>query len=109
MFIIQKLYTSGEKFKEAGNFLEKSLGKEGAYNTPKPHQGVRNMKKRKGQADLQKSLTYSLVDRFGLMGDRGYRGCEYVEVCKSKEQKGIRQVKKRDYLTCLPLWLRYRL
>jgi glycine/serine hydroxymethyltransferase len=32
------------------------------------------------------------VDRFGLMGDRGYRGCEYVEVCESKEQKGIRQV-----------------
>jgi hypothetical protein len=33
-----------------------------------------------------------LVDRFGLIGDRGYRGCEYVEVCESKEQKGIRQV-----------------
>jgi hypothetical protein len=33
-----------------------------------------------------------LVDSFGLMGDRGYRGCEYVEVCESKEQKGIRQV-----------------
>jgi hypothetical protein len=32
------------------------------------------------------------VDSFGLMGDRGYRGCEYVEVCESKEQKGIRQV-----------------
>jgi hypothetical protein len=30
--------TSGEKFKEAGNFLEKSLGKEGAYNTTKHHQ-----------------------------------------------------------------------
>ena len=43
------------------------------------------------------------------MGDRGYRGCEYVEVCESKEQKGIRQVEERDYLTCLPLWLRYRL
>jgi len=26
------------------------------------------------------------------MGDKGYRGCEYVEVCESKEQKGIRQV-----------------
>ncbi|NAZ07081.1 MAG: hypothetical protein GU344_03880 [Thermocrinis sp.] len=67
------------------------------------------MKKRKGQADLQKSLTYSLVDSFGLMGDRGYRGCEYVEVCKSEEQKGIRQVEKRYYLTCLPFWLRCRL
>jgi len=33
-----------------------------------------------------------LVDSFGLMGDRGYRGCEYVEVCESKEQKGIRQM-----------------
>jgi hypothetical protein len=33
-----------------------------------------------------------LVDSFGLMGDRGYRGCEYVEVCESKEQKSIRQV-----------------
>jgi hypothetical protein len=33
-----------------------------------------------------------LVDSFGLMGDRGYKGCEYVEVCESKEQKGIRQV-----------------
>jgi hypothetical protein len=50
-----------------------------------------------------------LVDSFGLMGDRGYRGCEYVEVCESKEQKGIRQVEERDYFTCLPLWLRYRL
>jgi len=26
------------------------------------------------------------VDSFGLMGDRGYRGCEYVEVCESREQ-----------------------
>jgi hypothetical protein len=33
-----------------------------------------------------------LVDSFGLMGDRGYRGCEYVEVCESKERKSIRQV-----------------
>jgi hypothetical protein len=67
-----------------------------------------------------------LVDSFGLMGDRGYRGGEYVEVCESKEQKSIKaggrgceftdkafqpskQVEERDYLTCLPLWLRYRL
>jgi hypothetical protein len=67
-----------------------------------------------------------LVDSFGLMGDRGYRGCEYVEVCESKEKKGYKaggrgckftdrafqpseQVEERDYLTCLPLWLRYRL
>jgi hypothetical protein len=33
-----------------------------------------------------------LVESFGLMGDRGYRGCEYVEVCESKKQKGIRQM-----------------
>ena len=33
-----------------------------------------------------------LVDSFGLMGDRGYRGCEYVGVCESKEEKGIREV-----------------
>jgi hypothetical protein len=33
-----------------------------------------------------------LVNSFGLMGDSGYRGCEYVEVCESKEQKSIRQV-----------------
>jgi glycine/serine hydroxymethyltransferase len=50
------------------------------------------IRKRKRQADLQKPLTSSLVDSFGLMGDRGYRGCEYVEVCESKEQKAIRQV-----------------
>jgi len=50
------------------------------------------IRKRKGQADLQKCLTFSLVDSFGLMGDRGYRGCEYVGVCESKEKKGIRQV-----------------
>ncbi len=30
-----------------------------------------------------------LVDSFGLMGDRGYRGCEYVEVCESNEQNGV--------------------
>ena len=36
--------TSGEKFKEAGNLLGKSLGKEGAYNTHKPNQGGTKMK-----------------------------------------------------------------
>jgi glycine/serine hydroxymethyltransferase len=50
------------------------------------------IRKRKRQADLQKPLTSSLVNSFGLMGGRGYMGCEYVEVCESKEQKGIRQV-----------------
>ncbi len=39
----------------------------------------------------------------------GYRGCEYVEVCESKARKGIKQMEERDYLTSLPLWLRYRL
>jgi hypothetical protein len=67
------------------------------------------IRKRKRQAGLQKPPTSNLVDSFGLIGDRGYRGCEYVEVCKSKEQKGIREMEERDYLTCLPLWLRYRL
>ncbi len=32
----------------------------------------------------------------------------YAEECKSKEQESIRQVEGKDYLTCLPLWLRYR-
>ncbi|MCI4453334.1 MAG: hypothetical protein JHC25_00110 [Thermodesulfobacterium sp.] len=32
------------------------------------------------------------MDSFELMGDKGYRDCAYVEVCESKEQKGIRQV-----------------
>ncbi len=35
-----------------------------------------------------------LLDKFELMGDRGYRGCEYVKVCESKEDKGMRQVVK---------------
>lgn len=34
---------SDEKFKETVNLLGKSLGKEGAYNTPKSHQGGTNM------------------------------------------------------------------
>ena len=37
-------HTLGEKFRKAVNLLGKSLGKEGAYNTPKPHQGSTNMK-----------------------------------------------------------------
>ena len=50
------------------------------------------IRKRKRQADLQKSLTSSLVDGFGLMGDREYRGCEYVEVYASRKQKSIREM-----------------
>ena len=38
-----KYYTSSEKFKKAVNLLGKSLGRERAYNTPKPHQGGSNM------------------------------------------------------------------
>jgi hypothetical protein len=34
----------GEKFRKAGNLLGKSLGRERAYNTPKPHQRGANMK-----------------------------------------------------------------
>jgi hypothetical protein len=26
----------------------------------------------------------------------GVRGCDYVEVCESKEQKGMRHVEERD-------------
>jgi hypothetical protein len=33
-----------EKFRKDVNLFGKSLGKEGAYNTPKPHQGDINMK-----------------------------------------------------------------
>jgi hypothetical protein len=47
---------SGEKFKKAGNFLEKSLGKEGAYNTPKPHQEGTNMTKKEKGRQTSKSL-----------------------------------------------------
>jgi hypothetical protein len=36
--------TSGGKFKEAGNLLEKSLGRERAYNTSEPYQRGTNMK-----------------------------------------------------------------
>jgi hypothetical protein len=44
MNYLNSLYTSGEKFREAGNLLGKSLGREEAYNTPKPHQGGTKMK-----------------------------------------------------------------
>lgn len=33
-----------------------------------------------------------LLNKFELMGDRGYRGCGYVKVCESKEDKAVRQV-----------------
>lgn len=33
----------------------------------------------------------SLLERFELIGDRGYRGCELVKVCSSKEDKSQRQ------------------
>jgi len=42
--VLELYNTSGEKFKEAGNLLRKSLGREEAYNTPKPHQGGNKMK-----------------------------------------------------------------
>ncbi|RMH00891.1 MAG: hypothetical protein D6699_07235 [Aquificota bacterium] len=29
---------------------------------------------------------------FELIGDKGYRHCEYVKVCESKEEKAQRQV-----------------
>jgi hypothetical protein len=32
------------------------------------------------------------ADSFCLMGDRGYRGLEYVHVCEDKPDKSVRQV-----------------
>jgi hypothetical protein len=41
----------------------------------------------------QKSLWFrTLADSFCLMGDRGYRGLEYVHVCEDKPDKSVRQV-----------------
>jgi len=41
----------------------------------------------------QKSLWFrALADSFCLMGDRGYRGLEYVYVCEDKPEKSVRQV-----------------
>jgi len=41
----------------------------------------------------QKSLWFrALADSFCLMGDRGYRGLEYVHVCEDKPDKSVRQV-----------------
>ena len=37
-----------------------------------------------------------------VIGDKGYRGCEFVKVCESK-------VEKRDNAFGLPLWVCYRL
>lgn len=33
-----------------------------------------------------------LFSQMEVIGDKGYRGCEYIKVCKSKEDKGTRQV-----------------
>jgi hypothetical protein len=39
----------------------------------------------------QKSLWFrALADSFCLMGDRGYRGLEYVYVCEDKPDKSVR-------------------
>jgi hypothetical protein len=41
----------------------------------------------------QKSLWFrALTDSFCLIGDRGYRGLEYVYVCEDKPDKSVRQV-----------------
>jgi len=34
----------------------------------------------------------TLADSFCLMGDKGYRGLEYVHVCEDKPDKSVRQV-----------------
>ena len=36
--------------------------------------------------------TYRLVENCGVYGDRGYRGCEGVIVCDSKDMRAKRQV-----------------
>ncbi len=42
---------------------------------------------------VKKSLWLrELLKRFELIGDKGYRHCEYVKVCESKEEKAQRQV-----------------
>jgi len=51
---------------------------------------VANLNRERTQR-IEKYLRF-LVNSFRLIGDRGYRCCEYVEVCESKEQKGTRQV-----------------
>jgi hypothetical protein len=41
----------------------------------------------------QKSSWFrTLADSFCLMGDKGYRGLEYVHVCEDKPDKSVRQV-----------------
>jgi hypothetical protein len=41
----------------------------------------------------QKSLWFrALADSFGFIGDKGYRGLEYVHVCEEKPDKSVRQV-----------------
>jgi hypothetical protein len=46
----------------------------------------------------QKSLWFRLLaDSFCLMGDRGYRGLEYVHVCEDKLEKSVRQVIEAVY------------
>jgi len=56
--------TSGEKFRKAGNLLGKSLGKEEAYNTPKPHQGGTNMKNH--LYSLYQVVLKSLISYLGI-------------------------------------------
>jgi hypothetical protein len=64
------------------------LARRGLIIPPASYHEVRSLRIRYGKSNWLRFL----VDSFGLIGDRGYRGCEYVEVCESKEQKGIRQV-----------------
>jgi hypothetical protein len=61
--VLELYNTSGEKFKEAGNLLRKSLGREEAYNTPKPHQGGTNMK---NHLSLYQMVLKSLTFYFGV-------------------------------------------
>ncbi len=59
------------------------------------------------------SLLRSLLERFELIGDRGYRGCELVKVCSSREDKSQRQKVEGVFswiclLTCLYAYALWR-
>jgi hypothetical protein len=55
---------------------------------PASYHEVKSLRKR-----VSKSVWLRwLLSRFELIGDRGYRGCDYVRVCESKEDRAHRQV-----------------
>jgi len=51
----------------------------------------------------QKSLWFrALADSFCLMGDRRYRGLEYVYVCEERFLDGVSRCEEYYDFTCLP-------